>query len=88
MVYRRLITVWAFHWKRDQRMVYIHFVWFVYLFAIEVGVSSEGAPGSGEGEHGEGDWDGNIHSDLQDKQKVQHDFTLYSTTIRYNPMHR
>ena len=62
----------------------------INLFAVEVGVSSEGAPGSGEGEHGERDWDGNIHSDLQDKQKVQH-HTLYFIplqNIRYNLKHR
>ena len=36
----------------------------VTLLAIEVGIPQEGSPGPGEGHHGQGDWDGNIDSDL------------------------
>lgn len=36
-----------------------------YLLSVEVGVPSEGASGAGEGEHGEGHWDGNVDSDLE-----------------------
>lgn len=37
----------------------------LYLLPIEVGVSSEGTSGAGEGEHGKRHWDGNIDSNLQ-----------------------
>lgn len=37
---------------------------FIYLLAVEVGVSPERPSGASEGEHGEGDGDGHVHSNL------------------------